>query len=41
VFGRDRGRRAARRLVYEMAWRCQGETAYSAGGWTGRMFFRE
>lgn len=41
AFGHDRGRRAARRLVYELAWRWQGEVAYSAGGWTGRMFYRD
>jgi spore maturation protein CgeB len=40
VFGRERGRKAARRLMYEISWRVAGEKSYRAAGWPGRMFPR-
>ena len=39
--GRQRGARAARRLLYEMSWRLTGERTYRAMGLPGRLFYRE
>jgi spore maturation protein CgeB len=41
VFGRVRGPRAARRLVYELSWRLAGKTTYCARGLPGRLFYAE
>jgi len=41
IWGRQRGPRAARRLLFELSWRIAGAHTYSAGGWPGRLFFRE
>ena len=41
VFGRQRGARAARRLVYELSWRLGGAATYGAGGLPGRLFYAE
>lgn len=41
LFGPERGRRAARRLLYEISWRIWGAHTYSARGWPGRAFYRE
>jgi len=41
VFGREHGPRAARRLLFELSWRLAGARTYSAGGWPGRLFYRE
>ncbi|OQW30847.1 MAG: hypothetical protein A4E19_08860 [Nitrospira sp. SG-bin1] len=41
VWGKDRGPRAARRLVFELSWRLRGAWTYTAAGWPGRMFYRE
>ena len=41
VFGRRRGPRAARRLLFELSWRIVGEGTYSCRGWPGRLFYRE
>ncbi|MFA7268812.1 MAG: glycosyltransferase [Sterolibacterium sp.] len=41
VWGRQRGPRAARRLLYELSWRIAGRHTYSACGWPGRLFYRE
>jgi spore maturation protein CgeB len=41
VWGRQRGPRAARRILFELSWRFAGATTYSARGWPGRLFFRE
>ena len=38
VWGAQRGRRAARRLWFEVCWRVSGKSAYSAGGLPGRLF---
>jgi len=40
-WGRQRGPRAARRLLFELSWRFAGAHTYSAGGWPGRLFYRE
>ncbi|MFI5181885.1 MAG: glycosyltransferase, partial [Thermoanaerobaculia bacterium] len=40
-FGRVRGPRAARRLVYELSWRLAGARTYTAAGLPGRLFYRE
>lgn len=38
AFGRERGRRAARRLAFELSWRLAGRRTFTAAGWPGRMF---
>lgn len=40
-FGPRRGRRAARRLLYEVSWRLAGGWCYSASGWPGRIFYQD
>ena len=39
--GKQRGPRAARRLMFEISWRLFGSHTYTAAGWPGRMFYRE
>ena len=41
AFGKQRGPRAARRLVYELSWRLGGVATYGAGGLPGRLFYNE
>jgi spore maturation protein CgeB len=41
IWGKQRGARAARRILFELSWRFAGATTYSARGWPGRLFFRE
>jgi spore maturation protein CgeB len=41
LWGGQRGKRAARRILFELSWRLCGETTYSASGWPGRIFYRE
>jgi spore maturation protein CgeB len=41
VWGRQRGPRAARRIVFELSWRLAGRKTYTASGCPGRMFYRE
>jgi spore maturation protein CgeB len=41
LFGRQRGPRAARRLLFELCWRLAGRWTYTAAGWPGRLFYRE
>ena len=38
LFGRVRGPRAARRLVFELSWRLAGRHTFTAAGWPGRLF---
>jgi spore maturation protein CgeB len=38
VWGVERGRRAARRIVFELSWRILGEKTFSAVGLPGRLF---
>ncbi|MBL0919594.1 MAG: glycosyltransferase [Hydrogenophaga sp.] len=38
AFGKEKGPRAARRLVYELSWRLAGRHTFTAAGWPGRMF---
>jgi spore maturation protein CgeB len=38
IWGRERGLRAARRIVFELSWRLAGETTFSQSGWPARMF---
>jgi len=40
-WGKQRGPRAARRILFELSWRLCGKTTYSASGWPGRIFYRE
>jgi spore maturation protein CgeB len=39
IWGKKRGVRAARRLVFEFSWRLAGKQTYSASGWPGRMYY--
>jgi spore maturation protein CgeB len=41
VWGRARGPRAARRILFELSWRLAGKKTYSVLGWPGRLFYRE
>jgi spore maturation protein CgeB len=41
VWGKQRGPRAARRILFELSWRLCGKTTYSAAGWPGRIFYNE
>jgi spore maturation protein CgeB len=41
LFGQARGRRAARRLIFELSWRLAGQHTFTAAGWPGRMFPHE
>lgn len=38
LFGAERGRRAARRLVFELSWRLAGRRTFTAAGLPGRLF---
>ena len=38
LFGRNRGKRAAKRLIFELSWRLQGIKAFSSKGWPSRIF---
>jgi spore maturation protein CgeB len=39
IWGKEKGRRAARRLIFECSWRVMGARTYSAAGLPGRMFY--
>ena len=41
VWGRQRGPRAARRILFELSWRLCGSAVYMAAGWPGRIFYKE
>jgi spore maturation protein CgeB len=41
IWGRTRGSRAARRLLFECSWRLAGRATYTAAGWPGRLFYRD
>jgi len=41
AWGRERGPRAARRLLFELSWRVAGRGVYTASGWPGRLFYAE
>ncbi|MBD2197806.1 MULTISPECIES: CgeB family protein [Calothrix] len=38
IFGKQKGRKAARRISYEISWRLCKQTTFTASGWPGRMF---
>ena len=38
LFGRNKGKRAAKRLIFELSWRLQGAHAFSSKGWINRIF---
>ena len=40
-WGKRRGMRAARRILFELSWRLFGQATYTAAGWPGRIFYRE
>lgn len=39
IWGRERGLRAARRVLFELSWRLAGAKTYSAAGLPGRVFY--
>ena len=41
AWGRRRGRRAARRVLFELSWRLAGERTYTSRGCPGRLFYAE
>ncbi|OIQ02177.1 MAG: hypothetical protein COS82_06255 [Zetaproteobacteria bacterium CG06_land_8_20_14_3_00_59_53] len=41
IWGRQRGVRAARRMLFELSWRLVGDRVYRAAGWPGRLFYHE
>jgi len=41
VWGKQRGPRAARRILYEVCWRIFGRKTYMAKGLPGRLFYKE
>jgi spore maturation protein CgeB len=41
IWGRKRGPRAARRILFEIYWRIAGKKTYSVTGWPGRIFYKE
>lgn len=41
IWGRARGPRAARRILFELSWRLVGKKTYSVSGWPGRLFYKE
>jgi len=41
IWGKARGRRAARRILFEISWRLFPRITYSAAGWPGRLFYKE
>jgi spore maturation protein CgeB len=41
IWGKQRGPRAARKIIFELSWRLFGSKTYSAAGWPGRMFYME
>lgn len=41
IWGRQRGPRAARKLLFEVSWRLAGKQTYTVSGWPGRMFYKE
>ncbi|MEI7466366.1 MAG: glycosyltransferase [Burkholderiales bacterium] len=41
VWGRERGSRAARRILFEASWRLLGRHTYTSAGLPGRLFYRE
>jgi len=38
IWGEQLGRRAARRISFELSWRVFGRKTFTASGWSGRMF---
>lgn len=41
IFKKEKGKRFARRVAYELSWRIFGSTTYTAKGIVGRMFYEE
>jgi spore maturation protein CgeB len=41
IYGKEKGRRFARRLAYEFSWRVFGKDTYKSKGIVGRMFYNE
>jgi spore maturation protein CgeB len=41
LWGKKRGPRSARRILFELSWRIVGKKTYSVTGWPGRLFYKE
>lgn len=41
IWGKKRGPRAARRMLFELSWRLAGKHTYTVSGWPGRLFYKE
>jgi len=41
IWGEEKGRRVARRILYEFSWRVVGKKTYTASGLPGRLFYKE
>jgi spore maturation protein CgeB len=41
LWGKARGPRAARRILFELSWRLAGRKTYTSTGWPGRLFYRD
>lgn len=41
IFGKIRGKRAARRFLFEVSWRISGKKTYSVKGLPGRLFYEQ
>lgn len=41
IWGKKRGPRAARRILFELSWRLAGRKTYTVSGLPGRIFYRE
>lgn len=41
IWGKQRGPRAARKILFEVSWRLVGKKTYAASGWPGRLFYKE
>ena len=41
IWGSRRGRRAARRILFEASWRLFGAKTFSAAGWPGILFYSD
>lgn len=41
IWGKEKGVRIARRLLFELGWRLVGRKVYFVTGWPGRLFYKE
>jgi spore maturation protein CgeB len=41
IWGKKRGPRSARRILFELSWRLVGQKTFTAAGWPGKLFYKE